>query len=174
MIPETAEKKRVELWICEKFPNKWKLYKTIFNKESWVDLNFFIDQKGNKWLFGNKSTDKYCDHNSELYIYKVQDNEFNRLIPHEKNPVIIDSRIARNAGKIFYNDKGELIRPSQINIHENYGYGLNLNKITKLTLKDYHEITIKKVTTNNNLRILGTHHFSVGDDNIYIDKLFKF
>ena len=49
--------------------------------------------------------DKYSDHNSELYIYKVVDDNFNKLIPHEKNPVIIDSRIARNAGKIFYNDK---------------------------------------------------------------------
>tara|TARA_B100000795_G_C22798207_1_gene440456 strand:+ start:590 stop:2218 length:1629 start_codon:yes stop_codon:yes gene_type:complete len=174
MIPETAEKKRAELWVCKKFPTEWKLHKIFFQNESWVDLNFFIDRKGNKWLFGNKSTDKYHDHNSELYIYKVLDNNFNQLIPHEKNPVIIDSRIARNAGKIFYNDKGELIRPSQVNVYENYGHGLNLNKITKLTLKDYQEITVKKVTTSNNLRLSGIHHFSLGDDNIYIDKLFKF
>jgi hypothetical protein len=174
MIPETAEKNRVELWVCEKFPQKWKLHKTFFQNESWVDLNFFIDRKGNKWLFGNKSTDKYCDHNSELYIYKVLDNNFNKLIPHEKNPVIIDSRTARNAGKIFYNDKDELIRPSQINIYENYGNGLNLNKITKLTLKEYRETTFKRVTTNSILRLSGIHHFSLGDDNIYIDKLFKF
>jgi hypothetical protein len=44
------------------------------NQKRIDDLNFFIDRKGNKWLFGNKSTDKYCDHNSELYIYKVLDN----------------------------------------------------------------------------------------------------
>ena len=174
MIPETAEKKRVELWMCEKFPNKWKLHKTIFKNESWVDLNFFIDRRNNKWLFGNKSNDKYLDHNSELYIYKVIDDNFDQLIPHEKNPVIIDSRIARNAGKIFYNDKGELIRPSQINIYEKYGHGLNLNKITKLTLKDYQETTIKKVIINKNSRLLGTHHFSMGHDSIFIDKLFKF
>jgi len=174
MIPETSEKKRVELWVCEKFPNKWKLYKTFFKNESWVDINFFIDQRNNKWLFGNKSNDKYLDHNSELYIYKVIDDNFNQLIPHEKNPVIIDSRIARNAGKIFYNDKGELIRPSQINIYEKYGYGMNLNKITKLTLKDYQETTIKKVIANKNLRLLGIHHFSMGHNSIFIDKLFKF
>ena len=174
MFPETAEKKRVELWVCTEFPTKWKLYKTFFRKESWVDLNFFKDRKGNKWLFGNKSNDKYFDHNSELYIYKVVDDNFNKLIPHEKNPVIIDSRTARNAGKIFYNDKGELIRPSQCNIYEQYGHGLNFNIITKLTLKDYQEITVKKIKADQNSRLLGIHHFSLGEDSIYIDKLFKF
>jgi hypothetical protein len=174
MIPETAEKKRVEIWICKKFPEKWKLYKTIFEGESWVDINFFKDKKGNKWLLGNKSNDKYLDHNSELYIYKVNGDNFNKLIPHEKNPVLIDSRVARNAGKIFYNNKGELIRPSQVNIYEKYGYGLNLNRITKLTLNDYQETILKKITASKNSRLLGVHHFSLGDSNIYIDKLLKF
>ena len=31
--------------------------------------------------FLNKSKDKYNDHNSELYIYKVLDNNFNTIIP---------------------------------------------------------------------------------------------
>ena len=174
MIPETAEKKRVEIWTCVKFPEKWKLFKTIFKNESWVDINFFKDKKGNKWLFGNKSNDKYLDHNSELYIYKVQDNNFNQLVPHIKNPVIIDSRTARNAGKMFYNDKSELIRPSQINIFEKYGYGLSLNKVSKLTINDYQETQIKKITINKNSRLSGTHHYAQGNGKIYIDKLFKF
>ena len=104
----------------------------------------------------------------------MQDNNFNKLIPHKKNPVIIDSRIARNAGKIFYNIKGELIRPSQINIYERYGYGLNLNKISKLTLNDYQEVKIKKITANKNSRLSGIHHFDQGNGKIYVDKLFKF
>ena len=37
------------------------------------------------------------------------------------------------------------MRPSQINIYEKYGHGLNLNKITKLTLKDYQETIVKKI-----------------------------
>ena len=68
----------------------------------------FIDNNGNKWLFTNKSIDKFDDHNSELYIYKVQDNNFENIEPHKFNPVITDCKTARNAGKIFYNHKGYL------------------------------------------------------------------
>ena len=45
--------------------------------------------------------------------------------PHKDNPVIIDSRIARNAGPIF-KYKSHYYRPSQANINGIYGNGLNL------------------------------------------------
>ena len=173
MIPESSRKKHVEIWISKKFPYKWKLYKKIFLNESWADINIFFDRNGDKWLFGNKSTDKYLDHNSELYIYKIMDNNFNKLKPHKLNPVIIDSRIARNAGKIFYNDDGQIIRPSQINIREKYGYGLNINVIQKLNLNEYKEQKIRKIYPKNNYNIKGIHHITASKDKIYIDVLFN-
>ncbi len=173
MIPESSKKNHVEIWICKKFPNKWKLHKKIFINESWADINIFFDRNGDKWLFGNKSTDKYLDHNSELYIYKIMDNNFNKLKPHKLNPVIIDSRIARNAGKIFYNDDGQIIRPSQINIREKYGYGLNINVIQKLNLNEYKEQKIRKIYPKNNYNIKGIHHITASKDKIYIDVLFN-
>ena len=174
MIPESSKKKHVEIWISKKFPHDWKLYKKIFIKESWADINIFFAKNGDKWLFGNKSSDKYLDHNSELYIYKIMDNNFNNLKPHKLNPVIIDSRIARNAGKIFYNEKGKMIRPSQINIREKYGYGININVIKKLNLDEYEEKIIKKIIPEKNFNIKGMHHITASKDKIYIDALFNF
>ena len=174
MIPESSKKKHVEIWISKKFPYNWKLYKKIFINESWADINIFFAKNGDKWLFGNKSSDKYLDHNSELYIYKILDNNFNNLKPHKLNPVIIDSRIARNAGNIFYIKKGEMIRPSQINIKEKYGYGININVIKKLNLEEYEEKIIKKIIPEKNFNIKGIHHISTSKDKIYIDALFNF
>ena len=174
MIPESSKKKHVEIWISKKFPYNWSLYKKIFINESWADINIFFAKNGDKWLFGNKSSDKYLDHNSELYIYKILDNNFNNLKPHKLNPVIIDSRIARNAGNIFYNKKGEMIRPSQINIKEKYGYGININVIKKLNLEEYEEKIIKKIIPEKNFNIKGMHHISTSKDKIYIDALFNF
>ena len=103
-----------EIWISKKFPYKWKLYKKIFLNESWADINIFFDRNGDKWLFGNKSSDKYLDHNSELYIYKIMDNNFNKLIPHKLNPVITNcffnfSKISSNLAFIIFEIKSLLI-----------------------------------------------------------------
>ena len=70
-----------------------------------LQINFFFQiKKNNLWLFINKSIDKFKDHDSELYIYKVENN-FDKFIPHKLNPVIIDCRFARNAGNLFYYKK---------------------------------------------------------------------
>ena len=72
------------------------------------------------------------------------------------------------------NKKGEMIRPSQINIKERYGYGININVIKKLNLEEYEEKIIKKITPENNFNIKGMHHVSTSKDKIYIDALFNF
>jgi len=59
MMPETAQKKRIEIWQADNFPNSWKLKKILFEGQSFADTTFFIDNLGNKWLFTNKSTDKF-------------------------------------------------------------------------------------------------------------------
>ena len=169
MIPETAQKKRIEIWQAVNFPFGWKLKKILFEGESFADTTFFIDNLGNKWLFTNKSTDKFGDHNSELYIYKVQDNNFENIKPHNCNPVITNSKTARNAGKIFYNNKGNLIRPSQMNISNIYGYALNINKIVKLDIDEYIEeklFTIKPEKLNG---VRGIHHISQEKDFFILD-----
>ena len=169
MIPETAQKKRIEIWQASNFPLSWKLKKILFEGESFVDTTFFVDNLGNKWLFTNKSVDKFDDHNSELYIYKVQDNNFENIEPHKFNPVITDCKIARNAGKIFYSQKGYLIRPSQMNISNIYGYALNINKIVKLSIDEYVEeklFTIKPEELNG---ARGIHHVSQEEDFFILD-----
>ena len=38
LIPETSNKKRVEIWKSVSFPYKWKLYKILFKNESHADV----------------------------------------------------------------------------------------------------------------------------------------
>ena len=158
---ETARKKELQIWKCLEFPNKWKIYKNIFKKQSVVDPTFFLDKEKKLWLFINKSIDKYKDHNSELYIYEVKNN-FTKFVPHKLNPVIIDCTLARNAGNLFYR-KSKLYKPCQVNIKGKYGYGLQIIEIKKLTLNEF------QYKKNNNM-FKNIHHLSCADGLIAWDK----
>ena len=114
------------------------------------------------WLFINKSIDKFNDHNSELYIYEVRDN-FKNFIPHKLNPVIIDCTMARNAGNLFYY-KSKLIKPCQVNIYGEYGYGLQLIEIKKLSLNEF---VYKKIKLYKKM-----HHMSYTRDYTAWDRSF--
>lgn len=164
MIPETSQNKRVELWKAKNFPKKWTLYKTFFVGESVADCSI-LNFGGQLWLFVNKSNDRFNDHDSELYIFKIKNNNFNNFEPHKLNPVICDSRTARNAGS-FFKYKNKYYRPSQININKIYGYGLNINEIIKLDLNNYREKTIKKIISKDG----NIHHLSSLKDKYIFDK----
>ena len=100
---ESAQKKCVQIWKSKKFPYKWTHYKNLFKGKSCVDTTIFNDKAGNRWIFTNMSNDKFDDHNSELYIFKT-DKNFNKIISHKLNPVIMNSRYAETL-VIFFTTK---------------------------------------------------------------------
>ena len=81
--------------------------------------------------------------------------------------------MARNAGKIFYNKKSFLIRPSQMNISNIYGYALNISKIVRLSIDEYIEeklFTIKPEELNG---ARGIHHVSQEEDFFILDACYN-
>lgn len=137
LMPETAKNKRLEIYKCKNFPSQWELYSTAFEGEMVADATFYTDKLKEKWLFVNKKV-ATTTMESELYIYKVDSLKFNKIESHRMNPVLIDSKRARNGGAIFEYD-GELLRPSQGNIDGIYGKTLNIGVINKLTMDEYIE-----------------------------------
>ena len=171
MMPESSENKRLEIYRCINFPNKWELYSTAFEGEIICDAHFFNDEKNQKWLFLNKST-QTSSVDLELFIYKVDSIKLNEIISHKQNPVLIDSRTARNAGEIFkYNN--EIFRPSQFNGEGIYGRGLNVNRILKLTQEEYVEENILRVMPNFHKDLVGVHHLHQKENIFIIDGCFR-
>ena len=169
MIPENSGSQRLEIYKCIEFPAKWELYSTAFEGEELIDTTYFIDDSGQRWLFLNKGLDKKY---SELHIYKIGSLKLENIESHTMNPVIIDSRIARNGGAIFRQD-GALYRPSQCSINGIYGYGLNINIIKKLTIDDYEEEKIITVEPNFKKGLIATHHLHQLDNIFVIDACYK-
>lgn len=172
LMPETSVKNRLEIYRCINFPNKWELYSTAFDGEIVADAHIYKDEKNQKWLFINKADTINCSLNDELFIYKLNDLKFNDIQPHLRNPVVINSKNARNAGAIF-KYKNDIYRPSQANIDGIYGRGLCINRIDKLTINEYIENTIVTAYPNFKDNLNAMHHLSQKDDLFVIDAAFK-
>ncbi len=169
LMPETGQNSRLEIYKCIDFPKKWVLFTTAFEGENIVDPFFYCDNKNQKWLFVNKNCNPDFRNSNMLFIYKVDSVKLNTLIPHDKNPIIIDSRSARNGGAIF-KFKNNYYRPSQRNINGFYGKKLNINLIKELTLHNYKEEIVEVLIPENFSRI---HHLHQTQDMFVIDVVLK-
>ena len=172
MMPEASSNKRLEVYKCIEFPNKWELFSTAFEGEKVADAFFYDDINNHKWLFLNKSSLPNSCRTSNLYIYKVDSLKLNTIVPHKQNPVLIDSRVARNGGAIF-SYKNKIFRPSQRNTHGNYGGRLNINEIEKLSLEEYYEKPVKIVKPDFYKGLKAIHHLHQNEDLFVFDASFK-
>lgn len=168
MMPETNQARRIEVWRCVEFPLKWELYSTALEGQSAADSSLtWID--GKWWLFTNLSDfHAYEDHCSELHVFEVDGPALKRIVPHRRNPVVIDSTLARNAGRMFERN-GKLYRPSQRNEYGVYGYGLNIMEIDQLDLDNYRERCIRTIVPDFKPGLYGCHHFDAAGGRYIID-----
>ena len=156
MMPETCAARRVEIWRCVAFPDRWERHATALEGVVAADSTLSkID--GVWWLFTNISTDPFEEMNSELHLYQVDGPDLKSLVAHPLNPVVFDTRTARNAGRILEKN-GIFYRPSQDNSHGTYGYGLNLMRIDRLTPEEYEETLMRKIEPIFERGIIGCHH----------------
>jgi hypothetical protein len=168
MIPETAQNRAIEVFRCVQFPSKWEYHKTLMPAVQAVDATLF-QHMGRWWMFVNIAHEGGSTWD-ELHLFYADDPLSTEWTPHPMNPVISDVRSARPAGRIFRRD-GRLIRPSQ-DSSLRYGYALNFNSITKLTIYDYEEELLERIEPPNE-EILAVHTYNESDDFVVVDALLK-
>jgi hypothetical protein len=168
MIPETHQANRVEVWRCVAFPLKWELYATALEGSSPVDTVMF-EHQGSWWMLTTLSDHHaFEEHCSELYAYSIDGPELRSVVPHKRNPVVIGSATARNAGRVM-SERGRLLRPSQLNANGVYGYGLNIMEIKRLDLDDYVEIPFRTILPDFDRGLIGCHHIDASAGRVVID-----
>ena len=167
MMPESCASRRIELWRCTSFPGSWELHMTALEGTNSADSTL-AEIDGQWWLFTNICDDPFGDMNSELHLFRADGPMLDKLEPHPLNPVVFDSRCARNAGRIFQRD-GVFYRPAQDNSHGTYGYGLHLMRIEELTMECYRERSVRHIAPTFKRGIIGCHHIDILDNNIIFD-----
>jgi hypothetical protein len=164
MIPETAANRTIELYVCESFPNEWKLETTLFEGVPARDATLF-EVDGLWWMFVAIAD---TDSSDELHLY-YSSTPLGPWTAHKKNPVKSDVRNSRPAGRLFYWN-GDLYRPAQ-DSSQRYGYAMTINRVLRLTPEEFVEQEVSKVLPQWRKDLRGTHTLNICDDLTVIDCL---
>ena len=167
IIPESNQSKDIRIYKCVEFPLKWELNEILMQNVSASDTNI-IKFKDKYWMFTNIDTSNTGDHSSELHIFYSDDLLSKNWKPHLNNPVIFDSKQARNGGMIF-SENNELFRVFQKQGFDMYGSSLGISKIETLTEDQYKENVITSIEPKFFKDIKGTHSFSYNSNVLAID-----
>jgi hypothetical protein len=166
MIPETAQEKRLELYRCVSFPDRWERHSVLFEGISAVDAT--IAMVGERyWLFMNVGAPG-ASKNDELHLY-FSDSPLGPWTPHARNPVKSDVRSARPAGRL-YQSRGHLYRPAQ-DCSVRYGYGISINRVVRLTPDEYEEQEVDRIQPNWRSDVVGAHSINHANGLTFIDML---
>ena len=167
MVPECSMANQIRLYECIEFPMKWKFKLTLMDNISAVDT--VILKKDDLWfMLTNICSAGLNKHSSELHIFYSEKLFSNEWVPiKQTNPIIFDSRKARNGGIFFDNDN--IYRLNQVQTPDSYGYSLKINLIKKIDKYIYEEQTIDEIKPFFKNDIVGTHHFNSYEDISVID-----
>ncbi len=138
MIPESAAAASVNLYKAIEFPRRWEKVATLLENVAAVDATV-IQHEGRWWMFASVAENGFAK-TDRLHLY-FADTLAGPWQAHQDNPVKIDVRSARPAGRLFKRN-GKLIRPSQ-DCSVTYGGALTLNEIIHLSPERFVESAVE-------------------------------
>ncbi len=134
MMPECSENQCIEVYRCERWPDRWTLHAQHLRGERLADPSL-VEHEGRWWMFA-----------SRMHLGATLDDELclfhgptplGPWTPHPGNPIVDDARWARPAGRPLVVD-GKLLRPAQ-NCGRAYGESLSIREIVELDPEHYRE-----------------------------------
>jgi hypothetical protein len=152
MLPETGARRRVEVWRARRFPDDWTLETVALDGVDACDATLW-QHDGRWWMFvtlcvaGGPRADEVSLFHADTPVGPWQ--------PHRANPVVSDAAHARSAGAL-YREGEAVIRPSQ-DARGGYGQAITLNRIDRLTPREYRETPVGSITPTWHPRVRGTH-----------------
>jgi len=137
-IPEICESGSVHMYKAVDFPEGWQHEEIMLPGTAGVDCSL-VEYEEKWWMFG---TDDQDGSSYKLKIWYADDLK-GPWRAHRANPVKIDIRSSRPAGKPFIHE-GMLYRPAQNYSEKNQG-SISINRICKLTTEEFSEEYVTEV-----------------------------
>lgn len=170
MIPETTQKRTIELYKCLKFPDRWTYSKTILKGLEAADASL-LKHNDTYWLFANVRMHEGVSINDDLFLFFSNDLFGDEWTPHPMNPIVTDVRFARPAGQITIRNN-RLIRPAQ-DCSKRYGYAIQLMEIIELNETDYRERHLQTFLPGWETGVLGVHTYNLAEGIAVSDALIR-
>lgn len=136
MVPESAADGTVSLYAAREFPRRWRRDTVLLEGQPASDATLHRADDGRWWMFVMLGPDRQ----HELHAYWAE-RVRGPWHPHALNPVKLDARSARPAGKLFRRG-GRWIRPAQ-DCSVSYGGALTLNHLVALTPERFEERALR-------------------------------
>ena len=152
MVPETFQERRVELYRTDAFPDGWTLQSVLLEDVEAVDPTIF--EHGGRWWLSFASSVRGTHEASALQLYHA-DTPLGPWTPHRNNPVKVDVRSARPAGRVFRHE-GRLYRPAQDG-SPRYGTGIVVHELLELTPTSFREEEVTRISATWRPGLTGTH-----------------
>ncbi len=166
MCPESHKAGDIRLYECVEFPTVWRLHKILMTDVSAADTVLFR-RDGLWWMMTNIDTSDIGDHSSELHIFFAGAPDADNWTPHPRNPVVFDSRRARNGG--FFVDDGAYYRVFQVQDFDIYGAAAGIARIVELTETSYREDIVDMILPDFRPDIGGVHSIVYRDGVLAFD-----
>jgi hypothetical protein len=138
MVAESAQAKRVDLRVAQRFPDRWSNMATLLHGWRVVDATL-TEHDGRWWMFASVAETPFDDGGrewNELFLFHAE-SPLGPWQPHPGNPICTDVRRSRSAGPLFFHH-GRLIRPAQDCAAE-YGRAVVFNEVTTLSTEHFAE-----------------------------------
>lgn len=142
MIPETSQRRTVELWMAARFPDQWVRHSVLLENTDLGDATL-AEIDGTWWMFG-AGRERWCSSWEALQLFHAP-APTGPWTPHVANPVLVDVRSARPAGRLRHTAHGWL-RPVQ-DSSRGYGSGLAVARIEAIGPTRYRETVVQRFHT---------------------------
>ncbi len=152
LIPESVAQRRVELYRTGSFPVGWELDRVLLDDIAAVDPT--VVRLNDRWWMFVTVINPGRSPSTELHVFHAE-TPLGPWSSHTLNPVKLDIRSARPAGRPFTVD-GTIYRPSQ-DCSVRYGSGMVLNRVEQLSETDYREVVVDRIDPGWAPGLVGTH-----------------
>lgn len=152
MVPDSSQARGVQLFRCTRFPGEWTLETVLLEDIPATDAT--LQQIDGVWWLFTTIADPPAENYETLHLFHAE-TPMGPWIPHQANPVKIDVRSARPAGRLFEHG-AHWYRPAQ-DCSIRYGYGIQVNRIERLDRHDYREQVTATIGPGWYPGLVGTH-----------------